>query len=250
MDKFIDIVNLSDRIIDMIPLASFLTNSCILIYQLAHKVNRIVNPAENPPTCRLDDIKMYFLSKDKFVATLSAIPLIGNLYALVRNAIDLYKLFRGRKVNNIISDAVQADWKIQPSMEEVASLYLARYGRGMPLSKLTEILFAAQQAKNFQAYQLVLSVISFIDSAAIVQIIQNILPEQGNKEYLSLVVEKALETKVQLTAQQQKTVYERFANRLPKNQEEKELIDLVLKIAPTRLDVHALAFSQSPPSLT
>jgi hypothetical protein len=117
MVRFIKAVNTIDKILDCVPVVSTVKNAGILLYQLAHKVNKVANPVN---TSWKDDIKIHVLSKDDFIAGISMIPIVGNLTVLVHHIINWMQM-------GYLGEATRAfSFGLKNHSYEVVALYLAR----------------------------------------------------------------------------------------------------------------------------
>lgn len=128
MTDFMKAIKTTDKILDCVPVVSTVKNAGILIYQTAYKVDSAANPVKN--SSWKDDIKIYALSKNKIVAGVSMIPILGNLaafgcYLTVALKNLLFKPPPGSS-GCLKESAKASSWGLKNHSYEVVALYLAR----------------------------------------------------------------------------------------------------------------------------
>lgn len=154
MVKFIKVVKGLDIFTDGIPVVSTLKNAGILIYQLAHKVNHVVNPVN---TSWVDDIKIYALSKSDLVAGVAMIPVVGNLAVLIYQAKVALGYEWPFEPRGYLEEAARG-WRYgcEKHKLEIVSLYLARNPNRKEEKLRNALCSAAISSKNKEVFQLIL----------------------------------------------------------------------------------------------
>ena len=161
MVRFIKVVNTFDKITDCIPLVSTIKNAGILLYQAVHKVDKSALPIKASWS---DDIKIHVLTKDRFIARASMIPIVGNLLCLMSYAIFHVIKHNKKNVNKpylasgYLRRALSAEdtFGIKKHDVEVIALYLARKPQCSE-NKLISILYSDIAKNNPQISNLILN---------------------------------------------------------------------------------------------
>lgn len=148
MIRFIKVVNAIDKITDCVPIVSTVKNVGILLYQLAHKVNKVA-PVK---TSWSDDIKIHALSKDALMASIAMLPILGNLTCLLSYVLEKRVLMGS--LGYLGEAAIQHNWGLKKHSYEVVSLHLARNPKIE--KKLTNALEKAARNGNQEIFKLIL----------------------------------------------------------------------------------------------
>lgn len=156
MGRFLKIVKATDLITDCVPIISSVKNAGILTYQLAHKVNK-QNPVK---TTFIDDLKINTLSKNRFMAAIAMIPIVGNLTCLVWYVMEATaKLREGFILGGSMGYLGEASrgwhYGTKKHGREIAALYLER-NPNRSMKKMEKSLAFAAISSNEEVFNLIL----------------------------------------------------------------------------------------------
>lgn len=123
--RFIDGVRIADKAMDIIPLVSTIKNACIILYRDVHKVATEALNIKPQDTSAWDDVKITMLSKNCLWTWAFAVPVLGNLAALIKLAIDYcQKANPANRAKGTLGTAIQDASNAHKA--EVVRLYFAR----------------------------------------------------------------------------------------------------------------------------
>lgn len=172
MIQFRTVANYALNAVDLLPVINFFKNSAIILYNLAHKVNLVANPVQNSWKTAL---KIYALSRSNLLSAAIALPVIGNVIALVYYVRNAFYRMRNCWAPGVslgsLNDAILADWSKNPRSEEVFRLCLSQHQQ-FSKEELFEALKIAELKGNTEAFKQLLDIDSWTPDE-LVQIVRD-----------------------------------------------------------------------------
>lgn len=214
--RFIKGLDLADKITDCIPIVSSVKNIGILLYQLAHKVDRTANPVN---TSRWTDLKIHVLSKGWDHTWMPIVPFFGNFIVFVRCVMEAFEKkpdilglpsgYLGRAITKR-RGGIYESGPMQFS-HEVVSSYLAR-NPNCAEEKLAKNLDRAAREGKADLFTLILNARESWSAESVEKVLKSVIGEAlcaNNPEIVKIFLQS---DKIPLTEQQAQRVFHAVVN--------------------------------------